>query len=230
MAIIDTYKYGSLYVDAAGTISRLVDEEVLVGKKREMLKLFEDSMVQFTFDDEYPWSSYYTTDDIQVPLIHLWSFGGYPGGSLDTANVEAAKEWAEDREYIFLHSTWFGGCELLSMYFVLDHTDDESAVEETIELIEVFSDYPVLDEQLWSEYETIAWENMISEQIADVNVDLDRDDRPVLTKHQEENIRELAQDYFGTWEEGYFPQDTWDSIVDKVVADEVQLHQADKLF
>lgn len=242
MAIIDTYKYGSLYVDAAGTIARLEEEqrafeegedyfeEIFPGETREYLKRFEDSHIDYSFDEDYPHGSIYRVDGQHIPLILLGHFGGYPGDSIDRANSEAAKEWASDKSHVYAYSSWFGGCEMVSLYFVLDEATTSEEVDEAIDMVEGFADYPVLDEDLWCRYQSEEWETMISEMIADVDRDREYADLPVLEQWQSDLIRSTAGEFYGYWEDGYFPSDKWDEIVDNVLTGEVQLHQEDKLF
>lgn len=227
MTIQDTYKYGSLYVDAALTIDRLEDEGAFYGESREALRAFEESSADFTFDPDYtgaiPGGIY---DGEQLPLVLIGSFGGYPGESLDRANADAAKEWASEREDVMAFSSWFGGCEMVSLWYDLSSfTAGPESAQEAVELAEGFMEYPVLDEDLLGQYEMEAMEALIGESITDTEVDRE----VTFTDAQRDKIYELAMDHFGYWEEGYFPQDTWDEIVDTVLNGEVQLHQDDEL-
>lgn len=242
MAIIDTYKYGSLYVDAAGTIARLEEEhrafvegeggfeEIFPGETREFLKRFEDSHIDYSFDEDYPHGCMYQDDGQKIPLILLGQFGGYPGDSIDRANAEAAKEWASDKPHVYSFSSWFGGCEMVSLYFVLDEATTSDEVDEAIDMVEGFADYPVLDEDLWGRYQSEVWEEMITEQLEDLDRERENSALPVLEQWQSDLIYSTAGEYYGCWEEGYFPRDKWDEIVDNVLTGEVQLHQEEKLF
>lgn len=66
---------------------------------------------------------------------------------------------------------------------------------------------------------------MISEMITDTERERDVE----ISEDQRDQIRELTGEFFGYWEEGYFPQAEWDEIVDKVLNGEVQLHQDTEL-
>lgn len=230
MTFQDTYKYGQLYVDAAGTIARLDEEqrafkdgenfqEIFPGETREYLRAFEDSAVEFEFDEDYPHGSLYRDDSQTVPLILLGRFGGYPEDSIDRANAEAAKEWAIARSHVYSFSTWFGGCETVNLYFVIDESTELEEVTEAIEMVEGFREYPVLDESLWSQYESEAWEETISEMISDLDHERANEDLPELTEDQKNELREHAGQFYGYWEEGYFAQEEWDEIVEEVLGE-----------
>lgn len=224
MTIQDTYKYGSLYVDANITIEFLDDRDMLTDERGAVLELFQESGVDFEFDDEWSYGKRYE-DGGQLPLVQLGWFGGYPGEALDDANAQAALEWAEDREYIVAYSSWFGGCQSVQLLF--DPTNSSlSDAEEAVELAEGFAEYPVLDEDLWSQLEMERFSKMLDEMI--VGTENDRD--IVFTEDQRRDLEESAQNYYGYWEEGYFPEDKWDEIVAEALGDDRQLHQETKLF
>lgn len=233
MTFKDTYKYGLLYVDAAGTIARLDEEqrafhdgedcfgEVFPGETREHLRAFEESAVEFEFDEDYPHGSMYRNDDQRVPLILLGHFGGYPGESIDRANADAAKAWAHDRSLVYSFSSMFGGCEMVSLYFVIDEATEEDEVTEAIEMVAEFREYPILNEDLWSQYENEVWQDLIDEMISDYDEARSeiRPDVPELTEDQKHKLRESADEFMGHWDEGYFDQEEWDKIVKEVIGE-----------
>lgn len=230
MSFQDTHKWGSLYVDAQMTLINLDDWGYLdKGERREGFKALEDTRHEFSFDGDYPHGCMYTDDKQETPLVLINWFGGYPGDSIDDANAQAAEEWASERNHIYSFDNWFGGCKSVGLYIDMDVATLEE-VEEAIEFIEGFLDYPVLDEDLWSELGLKRWDEMIDEMINDTQreKDIEFSDAQIFA------IRELASEMYGYWEEDYFPSDEWDSIIEEVLAVEpgtvVQLHQADKLF
>ena len=225
MTIQDTYKWGALHTDANNVINWLQEQGYLHGERQQIVDALQESRVDFEFDDDWNDGSLYQDDDQQTPLVLLGQFGGYPGETLDEANSEAAAEWAQDRDYIYSYSTWFGGCRTVNLYLNMDEATLEEA-EEAIELAEGFREYPVLDEDLWSQKQSEAWDEMIDEQVASTENDKDIE----FTDDQKDDIREQANEFYGYWEEGYFEADTWDGIIDKVLNNDVQLHQEDKLF
>ena len=233
MSIQDTWKFGQIYVDATLAIDILEDRGALTDAQREMLGVFRESRYDFHFDAD--WHGMATdygmySDPEQLPLILLGTFGGYPGESLDDANAEAAKEWAEDREYIYSYSTWFGGCEMVSLYFDLSAaTADLGAAEESVELAEGFAEYPCLDEDLWGEKSMKVWDDMIDEMIDQAKIDCEMEWDHELTEDECDLIRAEAGEFSGHWDEGYFPEDEWNKIILSVVNGEVQLKQRDVL-
>lgn len=230
MTIQDTYKFGSLYVDAVMTLERLEDRDALsVGDRAEIVNALKESTVDFTFDEDWEHGCMYSVDGQETPLVLIGTFGGYPGESIDEANLRAAKEWAEDRDYIYSFSSWFGGCEMVTLYLNFDDCTLEEA-EEAIELVEWYREYPVLDEGLWSEIQWERWEEMIGEMLDQARIDCEAEWNHELTEDEEEQIRELAQEKYGYWEEGYFAEDEWNKIVLAVVNREVQQHQETQLW
>lgn len=229
MTLHNTYKYGSLYVDAALTLENLKDEEKIGEVRAEIVELLKNSDADFTFDDDWAHGSMYSVDGQDTPLVLIGTFGGYPGESMDEANAEAAKEWSADRYYIYSFSSWFGGCEIVSLYLNWDECTLDEATE-AVELAEGFREYPVLDEDLWSTKQFEVWESMIDEMV----VDSENEHDIVFTEEQRAYIYETAAEKYGYWEEGYFDQDEWDTIIEEVMAAEpgtvVQLHQSEKLF
>lgn len=223
MTMQDTWKYGSLYVDAALTIDRLEDGSAFTEDQREALCAFEESGADFSFDPDYHGlhtGGFYGGD--QLPLVLIGTFGGYPGESMDLANAAAAKEWASDRDDVMAYSSWFGGCEMVSLWYDLSSiTASRESAQEAVDLAEGFREYPVLDEDLWSRYQSDEWDGMVGEMI----VDTEREREVEISEDQRDQIRELAQEWFGYWEEGYFPEDKWNEIIDQVLTGEVQLHQ-----
>ena len=225
MTMQDTYKWGSIYVDASLTIDRLEDEGAFSGESREALRAFEESDPDYTgVGSGY---GFYGAEDGQLPLVLIGMFGGYPGEALDEANLRAAKEWAEGRDNILTFSSWFGGCEMVSLWFDLSSSVDDlaDAAQEAVDLAEGFRDYPVLDEELYCQIERENWDDMIQEMIKDAE-----DDHGELSMDHVAKIWELAGEFYGYWGEGHFDQDEWDKIIDKVLTGEVQLHQDDKLI
>lgn len=230
MTIQDTYKFGSLYVDADMTLECLAQDGYLnAGDRIHVVNALRESSVDFTFDDDWAHGSMYRDDDQETPLVLIGTFGGYPGESIDEANLRAAKEWAEDRDYIYSFSSWFGGCEMVSLYLNFDDCTLGEA-EEAIELVEWYREYPVLDESLWSEIQWERWEEMIGEMLDQARIDCEAEWNHVLTEDEEEQIAEMAQEKYGYWEEGYFAEDEWNEIVLKVVNREVQQHQETELW
>lgn len=229
MALVDTYKWGSLYVDAVNVESWLEDQgELDKGVRKDVLELLKESNVDFQFDEDWNDGSMYRVDGQETPLVLLGTFGGYPGEPLDEANSQAAKEWAEDRDYIYCFSSWFGGCEMVSLYLNMDDCTLEEA-EEAIELVEGYSEYPVLDEDLWSELQYKAWDEMLDEMTADSENERDIE----FTESQREYIREAASNFYGYWDEAYFPETEWEQIIAEALDTEgvtVQLHQSEQLF
>lgn len=224
MTFQDTYKYGQLYVDASNVIEWLDDQDKLTDELGEVLEVFKDSFVDFTFDEDWNHGSFYDDKD-QMPLVLLDWFGGYPGDSMDEANARAAKEWASDKSYIMAYSSYFGGCESVQLYFDPTNATLEQA-QEAVDLVEGYKQYPVLDENLWSQLESERWVEMIEEMISDEERKRDTE----FDKATKEYLYSEAQEYYGYWEEGYFEQDKWDDIVNKWFTGDVQLHQEDKLF
>ncbi len=218
MTIHDTYEYGSLYVDADLTISNLEDSDLLEGVRGEVVEALRESGATFEFDDDWSYGSMYWVDGQETPLVLIGWFGGYPGEALDEANLRAAKEWAADRDYIYSFSSWFGGCESVRLYLNFDDCTLEEA-EEAIELAEEYMDYPVLDEDLYSQIEWERWEDMIEDLIVQAEADED------FTEDQKDQIRDLASEFQGYWEEGYFGTEEWNEIIEKVRTGDVQLHQ-----
>ena len=229
MSLIDTHKYGQLYVDASMTITNLEDSGRLSEERRDMLRTFEESGADFTFDPDWSSTVYgyeYMGDPEQLPLILVGSFGGYPGEAIDRANADAAREWAAERDYILVTVTRFGGCDTVSLWFDLSSSAATSdGAQEAVELAEWFREYPVLDEDLWSRYQSEEWERMIVEMITDAENDREES----FTDDQREQIIELADEFRGYWDEGYFDSGEWETIVGKVLSGDVQLHQDDAL-
>lgn len=226
MTIQDTYKYGSLYVDADNTVEFLDDQGLLTDRVGEVLEQFQESGIDFEFDDVWPHGKWYD-DGSQLPLIQIGWFGGYPGEALDDANAQAALEWAEGREHIVAFSSWFGGCQSVQLYFDPTNATLEEA-EEAVELAEGFADYPILDEDLYTEFSSQRFGDMVGEM---VNA-LERE-HGVLDVGSKELLYELASEYYGYWEEGYFGNEEWESIVAEVLDTEgveTQLHQEISLF
>lgn len=233
MPIRDTWKYGSLYVDAALTIDILEERGALSDAQREMLAEFRESDYDFTFDSDWHGMDHQYgmySDPEQLPLILIGTFGGYPGQALDDANAEAAKEWAEDREYIYSYSTRVGGCEMVWLYFDLSAaTADLGAAEESEGLAAMYAEYPCLDEDLWSEKSHQVWDEMIEEMIDDAKRDCEMEWDRELSEDECDLIRAEAGEFYGHWDEGYFPEEEWNKIILRVVNGEVQLHQEDEL-
>lgn len=226
MTIQDTYKYGSLYVDADNTVETLDDQGLLTDRVGEVLEQFQESGIDFHFDDAWPYGKLYD-DESQLPLVLLGWFGGYPGEALDDANAQAALEWAEGREHIVAYTSWFGGCQSVQLYFDPSNASLSDA-EEAVELAEGFADYPVLDEDLYSELSSQRFEDMVVELVND----LERE-HGILDEESKELLYEHASEYFGYWEEGYFGNEEWESIVKQVLDTEgveTQLHQEISLF
>lgn len=226
MTIQDTYKYGSLYVDANNTIEFLDDQGLLTDRVGEILEQFQESGVDFEFDDEWQHGKRYD-DEQQLPLVQIGWFGGYPGEAMDDANAQAALEWAEDREHIVAYRMSFGGCQSVQLLFDPTNATLEDAVE-AVELAEGFAEYPVLDESLYSEISSQRFSGMLEEMIWE----LERE-HGLLDEETRELLHEHASEYYGYWEEGYFGNDEWESIVSEVLDTEgveTQLHQETKLF
>ena len=226
MTIQDTYKYGSLYVDANNTIEFLDDQGLLTDSVGEILEQFQESGIDFEFDDEWHHGKRYD-DEKQLPLIQLGWFGGYPGDALDDANAHAALDWAEGREHIVAYTRWFGGCQSVQLYFDPTNATLEDAIE-AVELAEGFAEYPVLDEDLYSEISSQRFDDMVEEMVNELEREhglLDVESRELLYEH--------AREYYGYWEEGYFEEEEWERIVTKVLDTEgveTQLHQETKLW
>lgn len=228
MAIVDTYKWGSLYVDADGTIEYLRDGGVLTGDREEVLAELQDFPHDLHFDEDWPHGAFYDEGQ-DTPLVQLGWFGGYPGEALHDANAQAALEWAEGRYYIVAYSSWFGGCQSVQLMLNWDNVTLEE-LEEVLEMIDGFREYPVLDEDLYSQIESERWVEMIDDMV----VSEENEREIVFTEDQKQEIIELTGEYYGYWEEGYFPADEWDRIIEEILAEEPgtvkQLHQKETLF
>lgn len=227
MTIHDTYRNGSLYVDANNMVDFLEDRGLLTDRVGEILEQFQESVADFEFDDEWPHGMRYV-DEKQLPLVQIGWFGGYPGDAIDDANAQAALEWAEGREYIVAYSSWFGGCQHVQLLF--DPTNSSlSDAEEAVELAEEFAEYPVLDEDLYSEMSTQRWDEMVDE----MTVDTENERDIVFTEDQRVFIYEATQNFYGYWDEGYFAEEEWEKIVAEALDTKgvsVQLHQETKLW
>ena len=225
----DTFKYGEKYIDAAATLDEIKNhrETSVPQEARDALAVFEDSGAEFSFDPDYNYGTGIYDDPEQLPLVLIGTFGGYPGDSIDRANSRAAEEWAEDRGTVMAHAVWFGGCKMIELWYDLSNSMASAEdAQEAVDLAEGFMDYPVLDDDLWSELQMEDWIKMIDETIHDSEIDLDID----FTDEQKEQLREFAGEFMGYWDEGYFAEDEWNTIVEKVRTGDVQQHQDTKLI
>lgn len=216
--LTDTFRYGQLWVDATGTIELLRDRGLLSPAQDEFLDILRETHVELEFDSD--WNGFgreygIYSDEKQLPLVTLGSFGGYPGGSLNDANREAAEKWAQQQgPHIYTHTDWFGGCPMSTLSLDLSAEGlTEDHVREAVALIEGFADYPVLDDELYSLKRMLAWDEMIDEMIADVNRERENTDYDPLTDAQVEHLKREAREHEGSWDEGYFPEDRWNELL-----------------
>lgn len=226
MTFQDTYKFGQVVVASDSVMAYLEDREDLSDEVKEILEIFDESPIEFTFDDDWDTGCMYRVDGLEVPLILLETFGGYPGEPIDVANAQAAKEWASERSHIYAFTSTFAGCEMVELYFDATSATTWDA-EEAIELIDSYRGYPVLDEDLWSEIE-----GEFNDEAMKNVLEWEEQEREIkFTDDQRNLITELYwNEWEGYYEAGYVQEDKLQEIIDDVLSGNIQEHQETKLW
>ena len=214
--ITDTYRYGQIWIDANLTIDRLSDEGRISDDQAKVL----DRLQEFSGNRDF----YFLAEDWdrvdQLPRIVLETFGSYENDALDRANVVAITEWADRLGHLEIFNLGYNSVALVADWEYIDLEN----LEEALELLEGYYNYPVLDEELWSKFEAEEWEDNFRDEIHSYQVNNDVE----LTGDMISEIRDhLLEDLMDMTE---VDTDELIRYADRVVAGDNQAHQDAKLF